>query len=213
MTIHEADRDAVQAFNAASASHHAIVDTIECKPQTLEGVDWLAKELGPSFDVYVEVTAGDDAPRWLERVGRARVERQGADRWPHARRIPQPGGTADLHRGCPAVEGPFKATAGLHHAVRGSYGSPTTTSAAQAPMYGYLNVILATAAIRAGATRDVAEQVLCQTDTSSLVFGDEVIRWGAAEWSAGIVRGTRAEQLVSFGSCSFREPVEELRFA
>ena len=78
-------------------------------------------------------------------------------------------------------------------------------------MYGYLNVILATAAILAGATRDAAEQLLCQTDTSSLAFGDEVIRWGAAELVRGIVRGVRAGQLVSFGSCSFREPVEELR--
>ena len=75
--------------------------------------------------------------------------------------------------------------------MRGSYRLTYDDHAAQAPMYGYLNVILATAAILAGATRDVAEQVLCQTDTSSLVFGDEVIRWGSAEWPAGILRGTR----------------------
>ena len=63
------DCDAVSAFNAASADHHAIVDTIECKPQTLDGIDWLAEAFGPSFDVYVEVTTGAEAPRWLERVG------------------------------------------------------------------------------------------------------------------------------------------------
>ena len=157
------------------------------------------------------MTAGDEAPRWLERVGerglKGKVRTGGLT--PDA--FPSPAALLTFIEAALRLKVPFKATAGLHHAVRGSYRLTYDDHAAQAPMYGYLNVILATAAILAGATRDVAEQVLCQTDTSSLVFGDEVIRWGAAEWSAGIVRGMRAEQLVSFGSCSFREPVEELR--
>jgi hypothetical protein len=206
----QADRDAISAFNAASARHHAVVDTIECKPQTLEGIDWLAEELGPSFDVYVEVTAGDDAPRWLERVGerglKGKVRTGGLT--PDA--FPSTAALLTFIEAAVRLRVPFKATAGLHHAVRGSYRLTYEDQAAQAPMYGYLNVILATAAIRAGLPRSVVEQVLCQTDTSSLVFSDESIRWGAAEWPAGIVGGTRAEQLVSFGSCSFREPVDEL---
>lgn len=206
----EADRAAVAAFNAASARHRAFVDTIECKPQTLEGIDWLADAFGASLDVYVEAAAGDEAGRWLERVGarglKGKVRTGGLT--PDA--FPSPAALLTFIEAAVRLRVPFKATAGLHHAVRGAYPLTYEDQAAQASMYGYLNVILATASIRAGAPRAVAEQVLCQTDMSSLVFSDEAIRWADVEWPTATVEGTRAEQLVSFGSCSFREPVDEL---
>ena len=36
------DLAAIAAFNADAARHHARVDSIEAKPQSLAGVDWLA---------------------------------------------------------------------------------------------------------------------------------------------------------------------------
>jgi hypothetical protein len=206
----QADCDAVSGFNAGSARHHAIVDTIECKPQALEGIDWLADACRPSLDGYVEVTAGDEAEPWLERVAarglKGKVRTGGLT--PDA--FPSPAALLSFIEAAVRLRVPFKATAGLHHAVRGCYRLTYDDRAAQAPMYGYLNLLLATAAIQTGASRAVAEQILCQTDTSSLVFADEAIRWGAAEWSAATLRSTRAEHLVGFGSCSFREPVAEL---
>ena len=204
------DRDAVNRFNAGAARPRALVDTIECKPQRLEGIDWLAEEFGSSFDVYVEVAVGDEAGRWLERLGergcRAKVRTGGLT--PDA--FPSPAALLTFIEAAARVKVPFKATAGLHHAVRGSYRLTYEDHAAQAPMFGYLNVILATAAIGSGAPRAVAEQILSQTDARSLSFSDAVIRWGAAEWPADVARLVRAEQIVSFGSCSFREPVDEL---
>jgi hypothetical protein len=205
----QADRDAVHGFNVPSARQHAVVDTVECKPQTLDGIDWLANGFGTSFDVYVEVTAGDEAPRWLERVSerglKGKVRTGGLT--PDA--FPSPAALLTFFEAALRLRVPFKATAGLHHAVRGSYRLTYEDGAPRAPMYGYLNVILAIAAIGSGAPRAVAEGILCQTDPSTLVLSDEVIRWGAVEWPAGVVRAARAEQLVSFGSCSFREPVDE----
>jgi hypothetical protein len=104
----------------------------------------------------------------------------------------------------------FKATAGLHHAVRGSFPLTYEPSAAQAPMYGYLNVLLATAALHAGRPVAAAEAILQQTDGATLSFADDMARWGADGFSLSILRDTRARHLVSFGSCSFKEPVEEL---
>jgi hypothetical protein len=206
----EQDRAAVGAFNDASARHHAVVDAIECRPVTLEGIDWLADAFGAALDVYVEVPAGDGAARWLERVAarglRGKVRTGGLT----ADAFPTPAALLAFIEAAVRLSVPFKATAGLHHAVRGSYQLTYEAHAEQAPMYGYLNVILAAAAIRAGAPLAMAGQILCESDTSSLEFSDEVIRWGRAEWPADLVRGAR-EQLVSFGSCSFREPVAELR--
>src|SRR5512139_1490599 len=49
----DADRAAISAFNAGSARHGAVVDTVESKPQEVDGIDWLADAFGEAFDVYV----------------------------------------------------------------------------------------------------------------------------------------------------------------
>jgi hypothetical protein len=206
----EADRSAIAGFNAASARHHAIVDTVECKPQALAGIDWLADAFGDAFGVYVEVAAGDDAARWLERVKARGLKGKVRTGGLSAEAFPTPAALVSFVAAALGLGVPFKATAGLHHAVGGSYRLTYDPGAATAPMYGYLNVLLATAVLGAGLSASIAEDVLQQADASSLVFADDMVRWGTAEFPVAILRGMRAEQLESFGSCSFREPVDEL---
>ena len=76
-------------------------------------------------------------------------------------------------------------------------------------MYGYLNVLLATAALRAARPIATAEALLRMTDASSLVFAADAVRWGAESFPLSMLRDTRSHHLVSFGSCSFQEPVAE----
>ena len=144
------DRMAVTVFNRDAARHRAVVDTIESKPQTLEGIDRLADSFGSEFDVYVEVVAGDDAGRWLERVRdrglKAKVRTGGltADAFPSASSL------MTFIDQAVRLHVAFKATAGLHHAVRGTYRLTYEAGSAVAPMYGYLNLLLAAAGRRAG---------------------------------------------------------------
>jgi hypothetical protein len=81
------------------------------------------------------------------------------------------------------LELPFKATAGLHHPVRSERE------------HGFLNFL--TAADRAAAGADEAElrEILATTDPERLTTGSAAGR----------------ELFVSIGSCSFREPVEDLQ--
>jgi hypothetical protein len=74
-------------------------------------------------------------------------------------------------------------------------------------MYGYLNVLLATAALRAGRPREEALALLLQPD--GLVVGDEGATWGAMHLSPDVIAATRRDHFTSFGSCSFREPAGE----
>jgi len=87
----------------------------------------------------------------------------------------------------------FKATAGLHHPVRHFNREAGVT------MHGFLNVLLASAAAgrveRAG-----VERILAEEDPAALVLRDE----------AELARARR-ERLISYGSCSFEEPVADLR--
>ena len=205
----DADRSAIATFNAETARHNGCVDAIECKPSTLEGIDWLADSFSGGIDVYVEVSASDDAPRWLERVAarglRAKVRAGGVT----AEAFPAPEALVTFLEAAVRLGLPFKATAGLHHAVRGDYPLTYEPGAARSTMHGYLNVLLATAALYDGRPAARALDVLRQTDAASLHAADDSIRWSSLHLSTETLRRTREQHLVSFGSCSFREPADE----
>jgi len=90
----------------------------------------------------------------------------------------------------------FKATAGLHHAVRNT--DPQTGF----EQHGFLNLLLATGALLAGGTGTDARQLLALRD------GREVAGRVLALGDAGIA-ATRAT-FASFGTCSISEPLGEL---
>jgi hypothetical protein len=93
-----------------------------------------------------------------------------------------------------AVGVAFKATAGLHHPVR------HFNAAASVTMHGFLNLLVAAvAAPRA----DVAalERIIAEEDPAALI---------SALDDTAAVRSARA-RFVSYGSCSFDEPVDDLR--
>jgi len=205
----EADVAAIAEFNNTLSRHHARVDAVEAKPAALDGVDWLAAQFGAGIDLYVEIAPGPDVDRWLDRVAarglRAKVRTGGVT----AEAFPTPEALAAFLAAAVRHKVTFKATAGLHHAVRGAYRLTYEPGAAEAPMYGYLNVLLATAALRAGRPPGAAEALLRMTDASSLVFTADAVRWGAESFPLSMVRDMRSHHLVSFGSCSFQEPVAE----
>lgn len=206
-----ADRDAVLAFNRETARHAARVDSIEGKPESLAGIDWLATAFGRDFEVYAEVPAGDEAAEWLERVKarglRGKVRTGGLK----AEAFPSPEALVTFLDAAVRLDVPFKATAGLHHAVRGAYRLTYEPNAASAAMYGYLNVLLAAAALAAGEPRDTALQLLTQDDGSALTFDEDGVRWAGTRLPAAALDRVRARHLMSFGSCSFREPSDEFR--
>ncbi|MBA3720296.1 MAG: hypothetical protein H0W95_08450 [Nocardioidaceae bacterium] len=88
---------------------------------------------------------------------------------------------------------PFKCTAGLHHAVR-------STTADGLEQHGFLNVLVATAALFDGDGREVAEALLGERDPAPLV--KTVLSWD--------VQPAARRWFTSFGSCSITEPLDEL---
>lgn len=204
------DREAVAAFNAETGDHRALVDSVEGKPLTRDGIDWFADTYAGPFDVFIEVPAGDESAAWLARIHarglKAKVRTGGLT----AEAFPSPAALVTFLAAAVRLGVPFKATAGLHHAVRGSYRLTYDADAEAAPMYGYLNVLLATAALGAGQPAATAEALLRETNAATLRFTADAVRWGALEFPLAVLRETRAARLGSFGSCSFREPVDEL---
>jgi len=106
---------------------------------------------------------------------------------------------------------PFKCTAGLHHPVRGQYRLTYEPGSAQGRMFGFLNVMLAAAALQKGLGPDRARAILLEEDAHAFQIGESRIDWNDVSFSADDLAALREGGFQSFGSCSFREPIDELR--
>lgn len=100
---------------------------------------------------------------------------------------------------------PFKATAGLHHPVR------HYNERAGVKMHGFLNLLAAAALTRSGSPdAEIVQAVSCQ-DASAFGLDEGGLRYRDSAFDAAFMSAVRSEQFVSYGSCSFAEPVEDLR--
>jgi hypothetical protein len=100
---------------------------------------------------------------------------------------------------------PIKFTAGLHHPLR-QYREEVQTK-----MHGFLNV-LGAAVLAAEHKWDAAQTaaMLDDEDVSSFQFDEEFFAW--RDWQIDLQRlKDRRRFVTTFGSCSFDEPLEDLR--
>ena len=100
----------------------------------------------------------------------------------------------------------LKATAGLHHPVR------HIDEATGTHMHGFLNLLAAASFaaahnLRAGGL----ERVLAEEDPQAFEVGADFIRVGRQRASADEIEAARRHLFASYGSCSWREPVEDLQ--
>ena len=114
---------------------------------------------------------------------------------------------ADFLRRCAAAGQRFKVTAGLHHAIRGSYPLTYETGSGTATMHGFLNLLIAMGAAVCGGP---VEEILADEDKASFRFDEEGAGWRDYRFTEGQLERARG-LLLKIGSCSFDEPVEELR--
>lgn len=105
-----------------------------------------------------------------------------------------------------AQDVPWKATAGLHHPIRAEAGV-----ADGIVPHGFLNLFVAGAALHAGAIgAERVADVLAETDPRAFVVDPMHVGWREIRLDAEQVAAAR-ERCVAFGSCSFDEPVNDLR--
>ena len=88
---------------------------------------------------------------------------------------------------------PFKATAGLHHPLPNP------------PMHGFVNLFVAAAAAWRG------EDPLPALDAETFRFDDDAVEWRGRRVSTAELRDVRENFAISFGSCSFEEPIADLK--
>ncbi len=207
----EADLRALTLFGATEAPR-AVVDTLEGKATRPEEVHRLLEAAPSSLVVYVEVPLEPDPTPLLTviaaRGARAKVRSGGLS----AGAVPTPRQLARFLAGCAALRLPFKATAGLHHPLRSEHAFTYAADSPRGVMHGFLNLFVAAALLREGRI-DVggAEELLAEGRVEAFVFDADELRVGPHCLSARELAGARGGFAISFGSCSFGEPLADLR--
>ena len=72
-------------------------------------------------------------------------------------------------------------------------------------MHGFVNVFMAAALPQHAAT------ILTETDARAFEFGDDAASWRGHSIRTDDLARIRSEFAISFGSCSFEEPVADLK--
>ncbi|NJO41776.1 MAG: hypothetical protein HC865_14375 [Cyanobacteria bacterium RU_5_0] len=106
---------------------------------------------------------------------------------------------------------PFKATAGLHHALRGNYRLTYQPESDSTIMHGFLNVaILAAFAYQQSLILDEALAILEEPSIAQFQFSPTEVSWRDRSLSIPEIELSRQQFFRSFGSCSFQEPIDDL---
>lgn len=206
----DGDAERIRAFNARHPTLF-VVDAVEGRATGRDRIDALARALATEHPLYVEVPAEPDPAQLLEAVhhagARAKIRTGGitADAVPRAAQV------AHFLACCAALHVPFKATAGLHHPLRGEHRLTDAPDAPSATMFGFLNVFAAAVLALRGVKEAELVAVLEERRPSALSFDAEAMSWRQHRVPVGELASARASFAVAFGSCSFREPVDDLR--
>jgi hypothetical protein len=100
----------------------------------------------------------------------------------------------------------FKCTAGLHHPIRRESHLPGVM------MHGFLNVFVAAVLAHGPASRSMdLRRILAEEDASQLLFDEEGLTWREMRVPLAAISAARRELILSFGSCSVDEPLEDLK--
>jgi len=176
-------------------------------------VDEAIREGGPpSLTVFCEVPVG---PAWSDTVNRIAAA-LAADHRPvgfklrtgglEAAAFPSPAEVAAVIQGCRRAGVPFKATAGLHHPFR--HYDPSV----RARMHGFVNVFGAAALAAANDLEDETVTRIVEDEAPDhFVFEEDALRWRDLRAPVQKIGEVRRALAISYGSCSFDEPREDLK--
>jgi hypothetical protein len=212
------EADVISAFNA-TRPHDVQIDVAEGRAASPDAVLAMAAALPDDVLLYCELPHREDPTALLEAVRSAHVRAKIRTGGVTVEAFPTAFEIVRFLRRCTDLGVTAKATAGLHHPLRGEYRLTYSPGEPHGMMYGYLNVFLCAAALRDGASDEVAMAILMIESPRQLTvtdgalritFGDEVDGRDLIELPESTLAKVRQSGVVAFGSCSFREPVQEL---
>ncbi|CAG0976034.1 hypothetical protein PHYC_01506 [Phycisphaerales bacterium] len=216
-------RDALATIAAFNIRHEpldhgqAFIDCVESKVENVNQIDGALEEmpdnLFPFFEFPVGVVGSPKDCRGFVAAlagehAAAKIRTGGIQ----AGAFPPADEVIAFLNACAAAEVPFKATAGLHHPLRGYHALTYEQGSAGCEMHGFINVFLAAAFIRIkGPSEKETTALLTEEEPDNFTWCDEVVSWRGHGLETGQIAAAREQFALSFGSCSFDDPTSDLR--
>ena len=203
------DLQRIALFNdqhAAPDAGLAMIDVIELHADSAQKIDDALDMIPDELFAFFELPIEDD-PRGLIAAlaggeAGAKVRTGGVT----ADATPAPAPLARFIGACASANVPFKVTAGLHHPIRHHDDS------VGARMFGFLNVFVgACLAQEVQLDEALLADLLDDESSSSFRFDAEGFAWREHRLSHDQITDARDHFAVSFGSCSFDDPRNDLR--
>jgi len=205
----------IREFNARAAAASLLVkpeiQSVEVKITAPDEIEPLSAIIPSELEAYCEVPlsgAERDLITAIAACGRRAKIRTGGET---ADKFPSPESVVEFIQLCAAANVAFKATAGLHHPLRSSHPFTYQPDSPNGIMHGFLNVFLAAAFLRAGMEPPLALQLLTEQSPQGFQFDSEAAMWREHRLTVPQIAAARKDFAVSFGSCSFIEPLDDLR--
>ncbi|HMQ03759.1 MAG TPA: hypothetical protein PKD26_07575 [Pyrinomonadaceae bacterium] len=201
----------IKIFNAENGSR-ALCDSIEVKATTVSKIENTVAALSEDLTAYFEISTGENFAELVTMLSlkgqRAKIRTGGTIR----EEFPASRDVIRFIRTCMAANVPFKATAGLHHPIRCYRPLTYAADAPKGTMHGFLNVLLMTGFARESFRVALLEELMEEEFDEAFAFRDNGIAWRNEHvLTEGHIQRLRKKGMISFGSCSFTEPVEDLQ--
>ena len=201
----------IKIFNSENAGR-AVCDSLEVKANTVSKIENTVAALPDDLAAFFEISTGENFPELVAMLSikkqRAKVRTGGTTR----EEFPPTRDVVRFVRTCTAANVPFKATAGLHHPIRCFRPLTYAANAPQGTMHGFLNVLLMTAFARESYRVALLEELMEEEFDEAFAFQNDSILWrNEHALTAANLDFLRRKGMISFGSCSFTEPVEDLQ--
>lgn len=201
----------VEEFNDAHGER-VVCDALEVKADTSHQIKEIAAAVTPALKTYFEIPVDAHLADLISTLAvhgqRAKIRTGGVTEaaFPPVEQI------AKFMRVCLAANVPFKATAGLHHPLRSVKPLTYEAKAPEGAMNGFLNVFLAAAFLRQGYQPKLISELLKDKRADNFLFDDNGVLWRQEHFISTLaLENLRTRSAISFGSCSFVEPIDDLQ--
>ncbi len=187
------------------------LDVVECRPARLDDIAEIRRRMPGDGLLFVESPQGCALQDLIATVAAAGACAKARTGGVVAEAIPQSTTVAAFLAACAQQNVRLKATAGLHHAIRGEHRLTYEPQSASAVMHGFVNFFVAATAAYDGANEAEIAEILNDDERGNFDASVEGLQWRKRSFSSEKIREMRERFAMSFGSCSFEEPMEEMR--
>lgn len=205
----EDELDAIDRFNqrhGEPGAGRAVIDAIEIKARGANSVEGALELMPETLFPWFEIPWQQD-PRGMiaalsEMESGTKIRTGGTTADAH----PDPLSLARFMVACQHADVPFKATAGLHHPFR------HRAESVGCDQFGFVNVFIGAALLHHGVIeQEELEMLLSDNHGKHFEFSPMSVAWKGRSVSLIQLREAREKFCASFGSCSFDEPLGDLR--